>query len=161
MGGDSTLGDRFLDATGRFPGFFDRPVMPSARKCWTSGRLGGFIFYPLERTALEKVRTAGPPSRLDENTAFAAVADDLFEFLLFVAGKRRALLDAQAIGLSALGHLVEEAFVAFAALHEVPARVEYRGSSLMLWANDPAVLPRTLRLEWDVVERFWNTGTIS
>jgi len=161
VGGDSTLGDRFLDATGRFPGFFDRPVMPSARKCWASGRLGGFIFYPLDRTVLEQVRTAGVPSRLDENTAFAAVADDLFEFILFVAGKRRALLDAEATGLAALGRLVEEAFASFAALHEVPVRVEYHGSSLILSADDHVVLPRTLRLDWDVVERFWNTGVIS
>ena len=161
VGGDSTLGDRFLDATNRFPGFFDRPVMPSARKCWTMGRLGGFVFYPRDRTALGKVRTAGPPARLDENTAFTAVADDLFEFILFVAGKRRALLDAESTGLTALGRLVEEAFVSFAALHDVPAQVECRGNSLVLSASDHAVRSRTLRLEWNVVERFWNTGVIA
>jgi hypothetical protein len=160
VGGDSTLGDRFLDVTGRFPGFFDRRVVPSARKCWARGRLGGFIFYPLDRPALEKVREGSPPSRLDKETAFAAAADDLFEFILFVAGKRRALLDAGASGLAGLGRLVEEAFVSFAAVNEVPATVEFRGTSLVVSTNGHTELSRMLRLEWDVVERFWNTGVI-
>jgi hypothetical protein len=161
VGGDSTLGDRYLEATGRFPGFFDRPVAPSARKCWAMGRLGGFIFYPLDHSALGKVRSLGPPSRLDNETAFAAAADDLFEFILFVAGKRRSWLEARGFDLAAVGHRVEEAYAAYAADQKAPVSVEFRGGKLLLAADDPALSPRVLPLEWDVVERFWQKGVLA
>jgi hypothetical protein len=125
------------------------------------GRLGGFIFYPLDHSALGKVRSLGPPSRLDNETAFAAAADDLFEFILFVAGKRRSWLEARGFDLAAVGHRVEEAYAAYAADQKAPVSVEFRGGKLLLAADDPALSPRVLPLEWDVVERFWQKGVLA
>jgi hypothetical protein len=158
VGGDSTLGDRFLEATGRFPGFFDRPVVPSARKCWAMGRVGGFIFYPLDRKALQKVRSCKPPAELDAAAAFEAAAYDLFDFLLFVAGQRHAWLQTAGNGLVGLGRRVEEAYAVFAAERSPPVSVALRGHTLVLAADDPALPTRTLRLAWDTVDRFWRTG---
>jgi hypothetical protein len=160
VGGDSTLGDRYLDRCGRLPGFFDRPVVTSNRKPLASGRLGGFVFYPAREPALPSVRHAADLADLGAVTVsrcFDAVCDDLRSFLLFTLRKRRAHLEAAGDGPERLVAGVLEAFEAERPRAEAPLELEGGGGTLRLARREDR-LERSFGLSWDAAERFWETG---
>jgi hypothetical protein len=160
VGGDSTLGDRYLAQCGRLPGFFDRPVATSNRKPLASGRLGGFVFYPARESALPSVRRAAGVAGLGPITVarcFDAVCDDLRSFLLFTLYKRRAHLEAAGAAPERLAAGVAEAFEAERRHGGAALELDASGSFLRLSRREDR-LERTIELSFDAAERFWETG---
>jgi hypothetical protein len=159
VGGDSTLGDRYLATCGRLPGFFDRPVVTSNRKPLASGRLGGFVFYPARESALPSVRHAADLAALGAITVarcFDAVCDDLRSFLLFTLYKRRAHLEATG---ATPERLVSDVAEAFAAECRGGAPVELEGSDDVLrLTRQEDGLERSFELSFGAADRFWETG---
>ena len=160
VGGDSTLGDRYLARCGRLPGFFDRPVVTSNRKPLASGRLGGFVFYPTRELALPAVRHAADVASLGAVTVarcFDAVCDDLRSFLLFTLHKRREHLEAAGASPRQLVAGVVAAFEAERRRAGAPLELEGEGSALRLARREDG-LERELELSFAAAERFWETG---
>ncbi len=158
VGGDSTLGDRWLQKIGEI-GFFDRSVVPSCRKQWARGQLGGFVFYPELVENLPCVRGADqPPTGCTAKQGFRALAIDLQSFVYFIAGKRRGPLESSGIGLHGLGQRVEQAFSAFCAQRPVTLAMELDAACLRL--VHPLAGRYSIRLEWPAIEAFWRVGQL-